>query len=322
MAPPNLRAIAAQAAQQYGLGDWFSQQISQESGFQVAPSGRGRNGEILPNSSGAAGVAQIVPRWHPDAPPPSDPVGQIRWAAKYMAGLVNKYGSVERALSVYNSGRPDAYLNPGFAGGQTYNYVRSILGGGKSAAAPSPAPVAAKTSLPTPAPAAAPVPDLLAGIVDRTHEAVGLGQSSLFATLAANQPQAAPDLAAATPTTRTTKQPKTVLPSAPATGGGLTAVPNGLGTRAGLMVDHAILPAVTEIAQKFGVKVNSGYRSPQHNAEVNGAPQSDHLSGDAVDFVGTPEQMRALYTWAQGKFPYVEPWDQAGGTHVHISLKR
>lgn len=86
--------------------------------------------------------------------------------------------------------------------------------------------------------------------------------------------------------------------------------------------NSAILPQVESITKKFGVRVNSAYRSPQHNATVGGAPHSDHLSGNAIDFVGTPQQMRALYQWAQGKFPYIEPWDQAGGNHVHISFIR
>lgn len=84
----------------------------------------------------------------------------------------------------------------------------------------------------------------------------------------------------------------------------------------------AILPQVEDITKRFGVRVNSAYRSPEHNAAVGGAQHSDHLSGNAIDFVGTPQQMRALYQWSQGRFPYVEPWDQAGGNHVHISFIR
>lgn len=86
--------------------------------------------------------------------------------------------------------------------------------------------------------------------------------------------------------------------------------------------NSAILPQVEAISKQFGVRVNSAYRSPQHNAAVGGAKNSDHLSGNAIDFIGNPQQMRSLYQWAQGRFPYVEPWDQAGGNHVHISFIR
>src|SRR5262245_23655958 len=117
--PPNYQKIAEQAAKRHGIGNWFVRQIKQESGFD-------------PNAksyAGARGIAQIVPKYHPDAPPMSDPVGQLDWAAKYMSGLVKKYGNAAQALSVYNSGQPDKYLDPNFSNGQTYNYVKNILGG-------------------------------------------------------------------------------------------------------------------------------------------------------------------------------------------------
>src|SRR5262245_44198546 len=123
--PPNYRKIAAQAARRHGLGNWFVRQIQQESGFR--PDAK--------SYAGAQGIAQIVPKYHPDAPPMSDPVGQLNWAAKYMAGLVKKYGNAAQALSVYNSGQPDKYLDPNFSNGQKYNYVKKLLGGdgGKTA---------------------------------------------------------------------------------------------------------------------------------------------------------------------------------------------
>ena len=101
----------------------------------------------------------------------------------------------------------------------------------------------------------------------------------------------------------------------------LAAVPGPLDTRPGIAVDQAILPAVEQLAGRFGVKVNSGYRSPQHNAQVGGAGNSDHLRGDAVDFTGAPAALQALYRFAQGRFPYVEPMPQARD-HVHISFRR
>lgn len=75
------------------------------------------------------------------------------------------------------------------------------------------------------------------------------------------------------------------------------------------------------ITRMFGVTVSSGYRTAQHNAEVGGAPNSDHLTGNAVDFVGSQSALQKLQAWA-GRFWYVEPWSQTGGTHVHISFNR
>jgi hypothetical protein len=115
-----------------------------------------------------------------------------------------------------------------------------------------------------------------------------------------------------------------VPPVQPAGGHGfrLAPVPSSYATRGGIQLDAAVLPAAEQLAQRFGLRINSGYRSPQHNAAVGGAQHSDHLTGDAVDFTGSQQAMRALYRWAQGRFPYVEPWGQAGGNHVHISLRR
>lgn len=33
----------------------------------------------------------------------------------------------------------------------------------------------------------------------------------------------------------------------------------------------------------FPVEINSSWRSPEHNAQVNGAPHSAHMAGEAID---------------------------------------
>lgn len=113
------RAYARVMAEKYGIDpDIFVRQISVESGFNpkaVSP-------------AGAIGIAQIVPKYHPGVDP-TNPFESLEYAARYMSNLVKKYGSYEKALSVYNSGRPTAYLDPNFAKGETYNYVRKIMGG-------------------------------------------------------------------------------------------------------------------------------------------------------------------------------------------------
>lgn len=113
-------------ARQYGVPEQlFLSQLNQESHFN--PKAR--------SYADARGIAQIVPRWHPDINPNMkgnqlpgiNPQWDIAYAARLMAGHYKKYGSWDRALSAYNSGRPDAYKDPGFAKGQTYNYVRNIM---------------------------------------------------------------------------------------------------------------------------------------------------------------------------------------------------
>lgn len=107
--------LARKEAARAGINpDLFVRQINQESGFQPN----------VGSSAGAQGIAQIVPKYHPEVNP-WDPKAALKWAAHYMAGLVNKYGNYQQALSVYNSGSPTGYQHIP----ETINYVKSIMGG-------------------------------------------------------------------------------------------------------------------------------------------------------------------------------------------------
>ncbi|WP_067096768.1 transglycosylase SLT domain-containing protein [Marinomonas atlantica] len=55
------------------------------------------------SSAGAVGIAQIVPRWHPDVDP-TDPKASISYAGRYLAKLKKNFGSWETALAAYNWG--------------------------------------------------------------------------------------------------------------------------------------------------------------------------------------------------------------------------
>jgi hypothetical protein len=121
-------ALARKYARQRGIPeDIYLAQLNQESHFN--PTAR--------SYADARGIAQIVPKWHPDVNPNMkgnqlpgiNPEWDIAYSTNLMASHFKKYGSWERALSAYNSGRPDAYKDPNFSGGQTYNYVKKILAG-------------------------------------------------------------------------------------------------------------------------------------------------------------------------------------------------
>lgn len=114
-----------------------------------------------------------------------------------MGGLVRKYGGdYSKALSVYNSGQPNAYLDPAFAGGQTYRYVRSILGNAKTAPVPPPRPVPpaapslhqAVNNTSKPAPNRLLDPAVQAAITSNDR-LLGIAAPD-FSALTANQPQA------------------------------------------------------------------------------------------------------------------------------------
>jgi len=57
------------------------------------------------NNSGATGIAQIVPRWHPEITPGRDANADIMYAAKYLSQLRKQLGgSLNEAIYAYNSG--------------------------------------------------------------------------------------------------------------------------------------------------------------------------------------------------------------------------
>jgi soluble lytic murein transglycosylase-like protein len=118
--PQEYRQAVAQAAATAHLSPQIiAAQIQQESGF--------RANAVSPR--GAQGIAQFIPGTAKQygLQNPFDPIASIQAEGRYMADLMTQYGTPERALSAYNSGKPDAYLDPSFAQGQTSNYVRSIM---------------------------------------------------------------------------------------------------------------------------------------------------------------------------------------------------
>ena len=65
-----------------------------------------------------------------------------------------------------------------------------------------------------------------------------------------------------------------------------------------------------------GAQISSRQRTPQHNAEVGGVPNSQHISGTAADFVIPPQQRPAFIADARKRG--FEALDE--GDHVHLEL--
>lgn len=62
--------------------------------------------------SGATGIMQIVPKWHPGVKA-SDPKIAIPYAGKYLKALYNQFGTWEKAIAAYNWG--SGYLQENIA---------------------------------------------------------------------------------------------------------------------------------------------------------------------------------------------------------------
>lgn len=80
----------------------------------------------------------------------------------------------------------------------------------------------------------------------------------------------------------------------------------------------------------MGLAKTSGHRTKEKNDEVGGSKTSDHLTGKASDFAGTPAQMEAYAQWAarSGLFTKViyggrnlisGKADRNHDDHVHVS---
>lgn len=83
---------------------------------------------------------------------------------------------------------------------------------------------------------------------------------------------------------------------------------------AGGMASPDFFSNVNDLSTKYGATITSGVRSPDHNAEVGGVPNSQHLSGTAADVVIPPDQKAQFIQDAKARG--LQPIDE--GDHVHL----
>jgi hypothetical protein len=124
---PDYKKATVRAARKYNVNPAILLAlIQQESGFNPRAH----------SPAGAEGIAQFMPGTAPGYGVnlhDNRVTDDLEGAAKYIASNLRRTGgNYHQALSIYNSGRPDAYKDPHFAGGQTYNYVKTILANAKN----------------------------------------------------------------------------------------------------------------------------------------------------------------------------------------------
>lgn len=92
-----------------------------------------------------------------------------------------------------------------------------------------------------------------------------------------------------------------------------------------VLVNPKLVTLLQALRDRVGraVIVNSGYRCPEHNAEVGGAAQSQHLLGTAADITVSGYSVDALAKVAeQVGFTGIGRYYTQGFTHVDVGPKR
>lgn len=99
------------------------------------------------------------------------------------------------------------------------------------------------------------------------------------------------------------------------------AMPGMSGTAVnGIQVTESSNKAYAQ-AQKFGLTLTSGHRTPAHNAKVGGSKTSKHVAGRAYDFAGDWNKMNQYAKWAKNSGMFGQVLWQVKGhyDHVHVS---
>lgn len=78
---------------------------------------------------------------------------------------------------------------------------------------------------------------------------------------------------------------------------------------------NELIDILTEIREHFGqvLRINSGYRCPEHNRRVGGASQSQHTIGSAADFIVFKVPTEEVYNYVMERY---------GDRPLGIAIKR
>lgn len=99
-------------------------------------------------------------------------------------------------------------------------------------------------------------------------------------------------------------------------------VTGSLVTIDGYQFDASVAANVVYLRDNFNLRVTSGYRDPARNAAVGGAVNSHHLTGRAIDLVGSESDMQKAAAWChtQGNVE-VLIHSVSSGRHLHCAWR-
>ena len=89
----------------------------------------------------------------------------------------------------------------------------------------------------------------------------------------------------------------------------------------GFEFDPKFVSNVRKIKETFPqLRVSSGYRDPEFNRQINGVPNSLHLTGRAVDFSRSARDMQNAAGFADRLGLRYLIHDAGSGMHLHVSV--
>ena len=88
-----------------------------------------------------------------------------------------------------------------------------------------------------------------------------------------------------------------------------------------LLVGEILDPLRAKVGK---IRINSGYRTPEHNAKVGGSPTSQHTKGEAVDIFPLEKDIDDVFALIIREFKYdqvILEKNNTGSRWIHVSYK-
>ena len=91
-------------------------------------------------------------------------------------------------------------------------------------------------------------------------------------------------------------------------------------------MEHLVNNILDPLREEVGkIRINSGYRTPEHNRQVGGSTTSDHIKGCAADIFPLETDIDDVFSLITRKFKYnqvILERNNAGAKWIHISYKK